>query len=282
MIVDNNPERNDETEKLIFRLFKKEVKISYYKNQKNIGMTGNWNRMCELAKGEWVVMLHDDDILFPDALRYINKVIQQEIAIDTVFLTTTKNREIISNTRKLQYVKINPLDFMMGNCGEVVGTTIRRTKIMEMGGFNDKYYPSADYHFWAMLSINSIVYKIKAPILGYYRIGESNESTKITTLKGFLVKDSQIMLGIAQYFNTSNWHVKLFRQFMLYSQIEYIRRWKRKFMLMKQNPELELIEKQIKVETRWYSFLIYSIIFIAYRGYCRYRDTFRTYSLLEI
>ena len=48
---------------------------------KNIGMIGNWNRLYTLARGEWVVMLHDDDLLYND---YLSILFNKYIDIFTV------------------------------------------------------------------------------------------------------------------------------------------------------------------------------------------------------
>ena len=34
--------------------------MKYYKNEKNIGMYGNWNRCIELSNGEYLTILNDD------------------------------------------------------------------------------------------------------------------------------------------------------------------------------------------------------------------------------
>jgi len=67
IVVDNNPERGCETEKLMMT-YSNNPMISYYKNADNLGMVGNWNRLFTLAKGKYVVMLHDDDLLLPTFL----------------------------------------------------------------------------------------------------------------------------------------------------------------------------------------------------------------------
>ena len=64
LIVDNDPQRNCETEELIDSF--NNQNISYYKNSENIGATGNWNKLFELADTEFVTMLHDDDLLEED------------------------------------------------------------------------------------------------------------------------------------------------------------------------------------------------------------------------
>ena len=53
-------------------------KLRYYKNVQNIGLFGNWNRCFQLACGKWVVLLHDDDLIFDDFLLktvyYLNRI----------------------------------------------------------------------------------------------------------------------------------------------------------------------------------------------------------------
>ena len=65
IVVDNNPERECETEQLL-REYNPIPNLSYYKNTENVGMTGNWNKLFELAQTDFVVMLHDDDLLYDD------------------------------------------------------------------------------------------------------------------------------------------------------------------------------------------------------------------------
>ena len=62
LVVDNNPERGDETE-LLMAEYVSVKNLLYFKNTANIGMAGNWSRCSELAHGEWVVLIHDDDLL---------------------------------------------------------------------------------------------------------------------------------------------------------------------------------------------------------------------------
>ena len=55
--------------------FSKEGRISYYKNKENLGMFGNWNRCLELARGEWVCILHSDDKIMPNYIEEMSKVV---------------------------------------------------------------------------------------------------------------------------------------------------------------------------------------------------------------
>lgn len=50
-------------------------RLTYYKNEANLGLFGNWNRCIELAKGKWVCLLHSDDLLMPNYLRELKNAI---------------------------------------------------------------------------------------------------------------------------------------------------------------------------------------------------------------
>lgn len=44
--------------------------IVYYRNEKNLGLAGNSNRCIQLAKGDFVTILHSDDLIAPDWYEY--------------------------------------------------------------------------------------------------------------------------------------------------------------------------------------------------------------------
>jgi glycosyltransferase involved in cell wall biosynthesis len=50
-------------------------KIKYLFNQKATGFVDAWNRAIELASGDFVTILHQDDVLHPDYLKHIEKAI---------------------------------------------------------------------------------------------------------------------------------------------------------------------------------------------------------------
>ena len=69
LVLDNEPydgKKND-TERLIRTV--NNDRVLYYRNSKNIRPGDNFNRGIFLSRGKWVMMLHDDDILFCNALQ---------------------------------------------------------------------------------------------------------------------------------------------------------------------------------------------------------------------
>ena len=88
MVIDNNPERECKTEQLL-REYEAIPHLFYYKNTENLGMTGNWNKLFELAKTDFVVMLHDDDKLNEDYIDKINKVLKYyQEKLDVIYVET--------------------------------------------------------------------------------------------------------------------------------------------------------------------------------------------------
>ncbi|HZG09357.1 MAG TPA: glycosyltransferase family 2 protein [Allosphingosinicella sp.] len=68
VVVDNDPDSKG-AENLVQRLPKlRDSNFRYFVNRENIGLFPNHNRAIELARGEWVSILNDDDLLDPNFL----------------------------------------------------------------------------------------------------------------------------------------------------------------------------------------------------------------------
>lgn len=130
IVVDNNPERDCDTEKLM-RSYNNPI-ISYYKNSENLGMVGNWNRLFTLAKGIYVVMLHDDDLLYPNYLSTIIKSCSKLPNVDIVFPKHNRsNYRIIkksgNNNQIIKGCKVKLEHFINGNfIGPPVGMCVKK------------------------------------------------------------------------------------------------------------------------------------------------------------
>ena len=49
-----------------FEQAKADPRIRYQKNEKNLGLAGNWNRLADSARGEFIIIIGDDDRLLPE------------------------------------------------------------------------------------------------------------------------------------------------------------------------------------------------------------------------
>lgn len=168
IIIDNDQFElaGSETEKILKKY--PEDKISYYQNEQNIGMVGNWNRCIELPKTKWIAMLHDDDILSKRYFALIKPILKRVDNSDIVYVRATSgflnedgrpeerngltkrfhqrfaNKLMIFNGRSYDYFGPQSIGAMgTPSCG----TLINREIFLRYGGYDDSHYPSFDAYF---------------------------------------------------------------------------------------------------------------------------------------
>ena len=122
-------------------------RLLYYANRQNLGLFANWNRCFELAQGEWVVMLHDDDMLTEDYLANMRRALDAAPEADLVAvqlnhfsiedqMTEAARRELCAAQTvapaRLRPVCKTQLQFGPGIVWQ--GSCIRRSAFLEFGG----------------------------------------------------------------------------------------------------------------------------------------------------
>lgn len=197
LVVDNNPDRNDETEILMER-YKSNPVVSYYKNSQNLGMAGNWNRLFLLAKTKYVIMLHDDDLLHPMFMHYIDNSIKS-INSKFTMIKPQENRwndcgtphqfEQICGPAKTR--RIFDIENYSGfPIGAPTGCLIVKNDFIALGGFNVEYsQTAADVDFVVRCGLEYPIYQIEKKLVIY----------RILTNASFSVETQY--LGVSRCFN---------------------------------------------------------------------------------
>lgn len=217
IVVDNNPERGCETEKLMHTYDRS--KLSYYKNGENLGLTGNWNRLFTLAKGEYVVMLHDDDLLEQDYIKVLKPAMTKLNDFDCILFEHTKvgAKQTAIKRESIKYLNAKslvPKDFLFGFTAPLIGGCFRKDTVLSLGGFSEEFYPSLDYEFMVRLSKEGKAVLLSGYPMVKYRVLE-NESRKTDTILNFLRKDDAIKREIIR---ESGLNIKLYKSlFKIYS-----------------------------------------------------------------
>lgn len=191
IVIDNEPIADGDSETLrIVRGFRSS-RLRYYRNQKNIGMTGNWNRGIELAKGKWINLLHDDDWLSPFFLSHMMKKLPPDAAMMACRVATGVEGyeprlfdDLAVRMDGLFLFKSH--FFVRGNITSAPGLLISREAAILHGGFANVYYPCADYDFYIRISQTGKSYVLNE-YLAYYRIVDSETYKPGTLLKMILM-----------------------------------------------------------------------------------------------
>jgi glycosyltransferase involved in cell wall biosynthesis len=72
----------DASAALIESYAKEHPKIRFSKNEKNLGLVGNWNRCLSLARGEWIKFVFQDDFISSDCLaEFVNAAKKNDVLL---------------------------------------------------------------------------------------------------------------------------------------------------------------------------------------------------------
>ncbi|MGH2413299.1 MAG: glycosyltransferase family 2 protein [Microcystaceae cyanobacterium] len=135
-------------------------KWQYLANQPRLGMAENWNHSIQVASGEYVLVLHDDDFLYAGVAGNILKAIsryrkQHPILLFSVQVVNEKERVLKKQTFKnLQYLPPQKaLINLLSNSSFVrfPAIVIQRRVFEEVGYFNPALGEPTDIDMWIRL-----------------------------------------------------------------------------------------------------------------------------------
>jgi len=188
IVVDNDPERGCETEKLMNTYSNQ--RLGYYKNTENLQMAGNWNRAFQLARGEYLVLLHDDDLILNSFLYDCSKILDKKKNIGILkpmaysLESDTINLEKLNNNSSVSTETIQRLydfsNFSSFKLGAPTGIIFKKKDVIELGGFNQDFFPVMDFCFAVVFSQKNEVFLFHK-YLSVYRVSD-NESLKLSCL----------------------------------------------------------------------------------------------------
>lgn len=223
VIVDNEAGEINDTQRLIEKI--NSDKIVYYRNEKNIGVDGNYNRCIELAKSKWVAMIHGDDLIMDDHLKcnaeYISYIEQMNNGRELAYIcqpyvdfsdeesislnrnSSGKYRCMLSEVYNDGYPQRQPRLFgiMSGYYATLpsFGTIMNRGVMIKTGGFSETLGICEDVITPFRIAKDYDVYM--APIyMGFHRF-DRNESMKEETI----LKIYAAMVEFREYMYTTVW-----------------------------------------------------------------------------
>jgi len=194
LIVDDHS--SDDTLKIAQEYADRDARIRVTRNDRNLGLVGNWNRCVELAQGEWIKFVFQDDLIAPECLEKMVAACEKDTAIVACQRTFLFEKSI-SETMRLKYLNLSSLNEYTQTAwispseichktldnigqnfiGEPTVTLIRKSVFERFGLFNPHLIQLCDYEFWLRVGSNTgIVYVPE--LLASFRI--HNESTSST------------------------------------------------------------------------------------------------------
>lgn len=157
---------NDSTDST-FRIAKEYAdahdQVKVYKNEKNVGMISNWNRGIEKATGDYVSVLHSDDIIPPYWCALVRKTIAEQqdkgiglyFGIYACFEEKNGRRRVISRIKNFSRDTFLPAGDSLrrlwgnfyGNPNCSASIIYKKSIFEEIGYFDPEQSTEADQHF---------------------------------------------------------------------------------------------------------------------------------------
>ncbi len=153
--------------------------IRYLPNPEPLGAVGNWNRCLRAASGEWVMVLHEDDALYPWYLECTLPHLRPDIA--AVCMQTSRGlvRPPAGRPRRgPSAAPYPPKYFLKSSMTPFPGVLMRRDMALRLGGFDEKWGPLADYEFWYRQDCSGRVEVIRS-VGAFYRVAPGQWTERV-------------------------------------------------------------------------------------------------------
>jgi|SRR6185312_12310103 len=183
-------------------------RIKIFRNEKNIGLVGNWNRCIELSSGEWIKFLFQDDYLVHDCIQIMANAIasgdklivsERQYTLDesekdyNVHSVITLKKLGISSTVPLfiEPGKIAPwaVEYICLNfIGEPTVVMFRKDIVEELGFFNPDLTQICDLEYFLRIACNYGLKYVPQP-LTYFRLHKDSTSATNVAKRLFLINN---------------------------------------------------------------------------------------------
>lgn len=154
-------------------------RLKLFINEKNLGMSGNWNRCMELCKGEYIKLICADDLIHETLIAKEVEAMEQNpevllVESDTQFVDKDGNakgfykryrKSGVVEGKEISKASVRSRD----QFGAPLANLVRRSAYEASGGFDASFVYIIDYDFFMTIANMGKVYIIHEP-LNYFRI----------------------------------------------------------------------------------------------------------------
>lgn len=197
--------------------------FKYYANEKQLGGVENWNRALSLCRGEWVTVIHEDDLFYPWFYQFIKKRLRSNISALCVKSVVAEKPPRLIRDPNIRVFRYKPGYFIKSAFTPFPGVVFKRELLTQIGYFNPQWESLADYEFWYRLALSGHIEIIKSRAC-FYRISDSQWTNQAwpTMLK----KSHLLRLKIArEQFNSSTLSIWMSRFFTYRNAVSYAKRF---------------------------------------------------------
>lgn len=162
----------DNTVSILKEIAVKDKRIIIIENEKNLGLATTLNNCIDLAQGDYIARMDDDDFSYEDRFQIQVDFLEKNIEYDFVSSAIDSyDGEKVISSKPLRCIRPKKEDFLWGNCFIHPATMFRTSKIKQVMGYRvaKETRRAEDYDLFMRMYSNGMKgYNIETPLLRYY------------------------------------------------------------------------------------------------------------------
>lgn len=145
----------------------------YHRNSSSLGPVRNWNECLRRARGRWVMVLHEDDLLYPCYLDLVLPQLRDGVAAVCTRTAIGPTPPVRAAPGRPPGVRrYLPRYFLKGSMTPFPGVLFPAELGRRLDGFDERAGPLADYDFWYRLACAGAIEVVQAEGAFYRVTGE--------------------------------------------------------------------------------------------------------------
>ena len=177
-------------------------RVSFYRNPQNQGLLANWDVCIRRAQGQWVHLLHQDDLVLPGFYEQLKKGIEFNPDTGAAFTRFTYFDEDGLWTNLANIERKTP--GILENWVETIATqqrvqfpaiVVRRSTYEKLGGFCPDARSAADWEMWKRIAAHYPIW-YEPQILACFRL-HSNSTSSSLIQRGENIADSYRAINVS-------------------------------------------------------------------------------------
>ncbi len=160
-------------------------RVSFFGQSQRLGLVGSWNACIERAAGEWVHILHSDDVVYPGFYSTLRSALANRDDAGAAFcrwmIIDEKDERVWTSDLEQSAPGLLP-DFLseIGVSQRITTPSIvvRRSVYEKLGGFRSELSSTADWEMWARIAAHFPIW-YEPQILAAWRVHAGSRSTMV-------------------------------------------------------------------------------------------------------
>jgi glycosyltransferase involved in cell wall biosynthesis len=199
LVVDDGSK--DETLEIVERYAREDARIKIHTNARNLGLPGNWDRARELARGEWIMFLFQDDLFAPRCVELMLAAARRtsasliccrrevsfspEVSVEQRknFMAYIRAHELASLFPGKEWIAAHEFSSQVARTplsnfvGEPSCVMLHRNTLDEFGRFNTNMIQLVDFEYWARIATSRGIAYVDEPLVTFRVHGKSATSS---------------------------------------------------------------------------------------------------------